>query len=421
MSMEQIDFAAFNNPKHFPMWLCDGDTLKLAEYDDAQLEELDRNIRNMSAQFDIDGAAGEELDRIGKILGEDRGGNSDKVYRIYLKLRTMLNTANGTIEDIIKFVRFFYSSETVHLVPNYPAGLRILHDGFNDTLDFNRIIKQIVGAGISYDTRELFDMTDEFPFVETDEKRIHRVEKEFFARNAVFRKGRVLRDGTTVLPTQYERLFRDGSAVRDGRVPERKNRFLTKAEGEVSVPILRNSGLLDSLTLSYSRSFEDRWRSALFRNGAVLRDGSETRGGEAESSINDALDFGGMAQVLSDEFPMTDADAESVVFDMADEIGRDYRRDGSLARNGRAYRSSGGISDPFKIKGGSAAVLETWSAAVKRNGSVYRNGAETRSEFSASVAFLDTATVGIRHHYSRDGLRFRNGSIERNGGVLIAV
>lgn len=421
MSMAKIDFAAFNEPKYFPMWLCDGDTLRLAEYDDAQLEELDRNILNMSAQFDIDNAAGAELDRIGKILGEDRGGNSDKVYRIYLKLKTMLNTANGTVEDIIKFVKFFYSSETVHLVPDYPAGLRILHDGFNDTLDFNRIIRQIVGAGISYDTREIFKMADEFPFTEKNEKHIHRVEKESFARNVVFRNGRVLRDGTTVLPAQYERLFRDGTAVRDGSVPERAARFRTEAEGDVNVPVLRNSGLPDLLMFTCRRLFEDRWRSALFRNGAVLRDGSESRGGEAESFINDALDFDGADYVLSDSFPMSGTYAESVVFDMADEIGRNYSRDGSLARNGGAYRSSRGISDPFTMRGGSAAVSEKWNAAVKRNGSVYRNGAETRGGFSASVTFLDTVTVGVRHHYSRDGLRFRNGSIERNGGVLIAV
>ena len=86
--MDKIDFSSFNKPKHFPQWLCSGDTLKLAEYDDAQLEELDKNIRDMSEQFDIDNASGAELDRIGKVLGEDRGGNSDRIYRIYLKLRT---------------------------------------------------------------------------------------------------------------------------------------------------------------------------------------------------------------------------------------------------------------------------------------------------------------------------------------------
>ena len=182
--MEKIDFSSFNKPKHFPQWLCSGDTLKLAEFDDAQLEELDKNIRDMSGQFDIDNASGAELDRIGKILGEERNGNTDRIYRIYLKLRTMLNTADGTVEDIIKFVKFFFSSETVHLVPNYPAGLRILHDGFNDTVDFNRIIKQIVGAGIAYDTREIFNMTEEFPIDEADEKRVHRVESEHFPRNS---------------------------------------------------------------------------------------------------------------------------------------------------------------------------------------------------------------------------------------------
>lgn len=421
MSMERIDFSSFNKPKHFPSWLCDGDTLKLAEYDDAQLEELDSNIREMSEQFDIDNASGAELDRIGKLLGEDRGGNSDDVYRQYIKLRTMLNTANGTIEDIIKFVKFFYSSETVHLVPNYPAGLRILHDGFNDTLDFNRIIKQIVGAGISYDTRELFNMSDEFPFSDKSETRVHRVEKDSFARNAVLRNGRVLRDGVTVLPTQYEPFYRDGSFIRDGSMTERGGRVQVDADGDITVPVMRSSGLLDLLSLFYSRFFEDEWKSRLLRNGAVIRDGSERRSSFAGSPISDTFSFGGVRQTFLDEVALSDEDAETVVFDFEDGIGRGYRRDGSLSRDGETFRASECISDPFGMASREAAVSEEWSAAVKRIGLIYRDGSERRSGFSAFGSILDTMTVGVCHRYFRDGSFARDGGINRDGDVVIVV
>ena len=258
--MEKIDFAGFNKPKHFPMWLCDGDTLKLAEYDDAQLEELDKNTRSIADQYGIDSAVGAELDRIGKILGEDRGGNSDKVYRIYLKLKTMLNTANGTIEDIIRFVKFFYSSETVRLVPNYPAGIRILHDGENPTLDFNRIIKQIVGSGIFYDTRELFNMTEELPFSDEDDKTVRRSDGEFFARGTVYRDGRVLREGTVVQP-----VYRN-SGISDPLV-------------------MAGSGLYASEEWSIGEDMRAGIRYAYFRDGLRKRNGSITRKGDVLISV----------------------------------------------------------------------------------------------------------------------------------------
>ena len=393
--MDKIDFSSFNKPKHFPLWLCSGDTLKLAEYDDAQLEELDKNIRDMSGQFDIDSAKGVELDRIGKILGEDRGGNSDRIYRIYLKLRTMLNTADGTVEDIIRFVKFFFSSETVHLVPNYPAGIRILHDGENPTLDFNRIIKQIVGSGISYDTRELFNMTEEMPFSDEDDKTVRRSDGEFFARGTVYRDGRVLRDGATVLPTHAIDVRHDGKYERNGSV-SRSPTVRVAAEGTVVQPVYRNSGISDELFLGYARAFRDEWESVLYRNGAVVRDGSETRGGKSAASVSDALAFDRMPQRNADTFALSDDDGKSAVFRMEDGIGRGYRRDRTLARNGRAYRNSAGMSDPFVMAGSGLCASDEWGIG-------------------------ESMRAGIRYAYFRDGLRKRNGSITRKGDVLIAI
>ena len=393
--MEKIDFAGYNKPKHFPMWLCDGDTLKLAEYDDAQLEELDKNARSIADQYGIDTASGAELDRIGKILGEDRGGNSDKVYRIYLKLKTMLNTANGTIEDIIRFVKFFYSSETVRLVPNYPAGIRILHDGENPTLDFNRIVKQIVGSGISYDTRELFNMTDELPFEDEDDKTVRRADGEFFSRGTVYRDGRVLRDGVTILPTHVTDVRHDGKNVRNGSV-SRSPTVRVPADGAVFQPVCRNSGISDGLFLGYARAFRDEWESVLYRNGAVARNGSETRGGKSAASVSDALAFDRMPQRLADAFTLSDVDGKTAVLGIGDGIGRGYRRDRTLVRNGRSYRNSAGMSDPLVMAGNGLYANEEWSI-----------GEEMRA--------------GIRYAYFRDGLRKRNGSITRKGDVLIAI
>ena len=472
--MDKIDFSSFNKPKYFPLWLCSGDTLKLAEYDDTQLEELDKNIRDMSGQFDIDSAKGVELDRIGKILGEDRGGNSDRIYRIYLKLRTMLNTADGTVEDIIRFVKFFFSSETVHLVPNYPAGLRILHDGFNDTVDFNRIIKQIVGAGIAYDTRELFNMTENFPIEDEDEKRVHRIDEEHFPRNAVFRDGRVLRDGTTMLPTHFEALFRNAAEMRNGAVETRGGNHRVLAKEPVNTPVFRNQGIIDLLSLCYKRKFADTWHSFLKRNNSVRRNGKETRDGFAIASVNDALTFDSVEQSLSDSFPVLDSDEKKALMGIKDTIGRGYIRNGSLDRNGVHYRASDRLNDfvstvsmqsdstenwsetdrfsfdsvsqsnkdsfPFRDKSAGekfgSFIMDGIGRGYKRDGSILRGKNAIRSSDGISDPFFmrgttaqstdswrmdDSFSCGKRYWFYRTGEYSRDSGITRKSGVLEAI
>lgn len=418
--MDKIDFSSFNKPKHFPQWLCSGDTLKLAEYDDAQLEELDKNIRDMSGQFDIDNASGAELDRIGKILGEDRGGNSDRIYRIYLKLRTMLNTADGTVEDIIRFVKFFFTSETVHLVPNYPAGLRILHDGFNDTVDFNRIIRQIVGAGIAYDTRELFNMTEEFPIDESDEKKVHRVEKEHFPRNTILRNGRVLRDGVTVLPTHFVPLFRDGSELRNGAVERRNELHKVKADEEVNTPVLHNSGILDVLALCYRRILSDAWKSHLKRNGAVCRNGSERRSGYAAAFANDRFFFDSMEQSITERIDISDTDEKKAVMNSADGIGRRYKRNGSLVRDGIHHRASDRLVDFTSRFSMLSDAVENWSESdsfvFETVGQKNADSFPVRDE-SMEGAFESSISDAIGRGYRRNGtiLRGRKAYRSSNG------
>lgn len=395
--MESIDFSLFNKPKYFPMWLCDGDTLNLAKLPDKQLEELDSQIISIADQFDIDSAGGAALDRIGKILGEDRNGNTDTVYRIYLKLRTMLNTANGTVEDIIRFVKFFFSSETVHLVPNYPAGLRILHDGSNDSVDFNRIIRQIVGAGISYDTRELFNMTDEFPFEDSDEKTVHRNEGDFFSRGTVLRNGRVLRDGVTVLDTQAVDLHRDGTVERNSSVKQRNGVRIVPAQGSVETPIYRNSGILDALFLGYARAFNDLWKSRLYRNGAVTRNGSETRSGRSDNSVNDTLLFDNVSKHDTEKFGIEETDEKTAAASFFDETGRGYERNRSILRNGKTYRESKTITDTVAVSGFCEPVVsDSWTVS-------------------------DSFEAGRRYHFYRNGQYYRSSGITRKGGVLEAI
>jgi hypothetical protein len=162
MNFNPIEFGRYNKPPFLPQWLSRGETRKLAGYGDQQYVEIGGLFRDMSDQYDLDNIKGVILDRLGKLVNEPRDGKTDEIYRLMIRLRTLLNTTTGSVPELIKVIKFFYGSETVHIVPDYPAGLIILHDGEGPNVNFNEIIRQVVGVGIDYSTKELFYFTDEF-------------------------------------------------------------------------------------------------------------------------------------------------------------------------------------------------------------------------------------------------------------------
>jgi hypothetical protein len=156
---QKIDWKQYNRPPYRQQWLCRDDTLKPAAFGDKGLAEVDNQALSLKDQWDLEKVKSHFLDRIGKLLNEYRNGNTDDYYRILLKLRRLMNTNDGSIPSIIKAIRFLYSSEVVHIVPNYPAGLIIEHDGEGTPgLNFNKIIAEIVPAGVSFSTKELFNL-----------------------------------------------------------------------------------------------------------------------------------------------------------------------------------------------------------------------------------------------------------------------
>jgi hypothetical protein len=156
--MKPIDWEEYNEPPFLQQWMCEDETLLMAKFDDDLNRDIEQQILKMVDQYDIDHVEGVWLDRIGKILDEERDGDTDAFYRIRLKVKKLLNTSNGSINDIIKIAKVLYSSEDVHVVSNYPAGIRILHDGEGTPgLDFNKILRAVVAAGVAYNTTELFN------------------------------------------------------------------------------------------------------------------------------------------------------------------------------------------------------------------------------------------------------------------------
>jgi hypothetical protein len=154
---QKTDWNIYNRLPFYQQWLCREDTLNLVSFGDKGLVDVADQILALKDQWVLDNAKGRFLDRVGKLLSEKRNGSADDNYRIMIKLRSLLNTK----PSIIKAIKIIYSSEVVHIVPDYPTGLIINHDREGTPgLNFNKLLAEIVSAEVSYVTKELFAFID---------------------------------------------------------------------------------------------------------------------------------------------------------------------------------------------------------------------------------------------------------------------
>jgi hypothetical protein len=391
---EKINWKLYNKPPFYQQWLCREDTQKLATFGDRGLGEVDDQVLALKDQWDLDNVSGYFLDRIGKLLSENRNGNTDAFYRILLKLRSLLNTNNGSIPSIIKAIKFIYSSEVVHIVPDYPAGLIIEHDGEGTPgLNFNKLLTEIVPAGVSFSTKEIFNFIEEFFSTEAS-KIIARAKPVESFENKIYHDGRILRDGYTMLPTEMRPYFHDKTNLRDGstyHIPK------YKADGTTNLipPFLRMSGYQDPISMNLGLQFTDIQQSQLFHNGIINRkiraahDGSFKRNGitnrmppskhngRSELSISDYISKLKTIIPVKENFPASDTALMKMIEYSPDPFRKPYNRNGTFTHNSSIFHS-GWILD-FLALVQKLLLQDTFKATMYHNQTILRNGSETHS------------------------------------------
>lgn len=389
-----IDWQSYNKPPFYQQWLCTDDTLKLAAFGDRNLTDIVVQTLTLKEQWDLAAVKGVRLDRIGKLLQEPRNGKEDETYRLFLILRTMLNTANGSVNHVIKVIKYLYSSETVHIVPDYPAGITILHDGERPDVNFNDIIRQVVGAGISYATKELFYVSEALAL----DERISAIQAQTSITDYLgylLHNGVVPRNGT----------YRHSSGVKEQR----------------------------AMTLTIGR-MQDQLYGRTIHNGLFPRDGTITHNGWAHDPATERLTFkagNNQTDRLSAEERMACTFFKSI----QETVERDFRHNGVCRRNG-AMQHTNRVYDTIACTAKSA-VQDRLYGALRRNGVVRRDGSERRGGFTgyphpatekiAAVTSLSYAELAAIHEQC-SGLTVaersvedfhkqirRNGFIRRNG------
>lgn len=90
------------------------------------VQSLEDNISDVRSALTLAGATGVWLDRLGRIVGEPRGGLSDAEYRRFISARLQINRSQGERERLIRIAQLMSGASFVQMTSAYPAGYTML-------------------------------------------------------------------------------------------------------------------------------------------------------------------------------------------------------------------------------------------------------------------------------------------------------
>lgn len=126
MLTEITDFAARAKTKMLAQYR---DKLKLAAFVGelaARAQELEAALFDVLEQTAVGTAIGIWLDRLGGVVGEERGGEGDTLFRQYVQARVKANRSEGTLEDVIAVITAWYGSAFPTLALTEPGRANLL-------------------------------------------------------------------------------------------------------------------------------------------------------------------------------------------------------------------------------------------------------------------------------------------------------
>lgn len=101
--------------------------------------------------FDVDTAVGDQLDILGRWVGELRADRTDSVYRAAIRVRILVNQSEGTLEELLTILTTANPGLTVETYESYPGCVLFLwDDDFADisATDLYHLLRQAKPAGV---------------------------------------------------------------------------------------------------------------------------------------------------------------------------------------------------------------------------------------------------------------------------------
>jgi hypothetical protein len=120
----------------------------------AEVQPLESALQQLYHERAIDTAIGAQLDVLGAIVGQPRGGLSDELYRRYIRTKISVNQSDSLVENVIRVMNLFVNDDAAsyEVDEQYPAGIaarvhgRILTEAESDGLI--RFLRDTVAAGV---------------------------------------------------------------------------------------------------------------------------------------------------------------------------------------------------------------------------------------------------------------------------------
>jgi hypothetical protein len=118
------------------------------------IEKVEKIYEQLLNERGVFTAIGAQLDVIGTIVGQKRGGNADPEYRQDILNRIAINAADGTPEKIIEILKTITGSAKAQVFEHYPANVHAFISGAPSN-SVAEALQDITPAGVS--SRLMFD------------------------------------------------------------------------------------------------------------------------------------------------------------------------------------------------------------------------------------------------------------------------
>lgn len=118
----------------------------LAKVTGKRFQILSNDLEDIRTVRDLDVANGANLDELGSIVGQDREGFSDLIYRTLIKAKTAANRSKGTTENLIDTALILRNSVIADIVyvELFPAAVQIDFLNSLETIQHQALIADLL-------------------------------------------------------------------------------------------------------------------------------------------------------------------------------------------------------------------------------------------------------------------------------------
>jgi len=91
-----------------------------------RIQRVEDEMWRLFTERTLESAVGEQLNVLGRVVGQARQGFDDDEYRLHIRAKVKLNRSSGTVPELLEIFRLVTpAGTTLQFIPRYPAGFRL--------------------------------------------------------------------------------------------------------------------------------------------------------------------------------------------------------------------------------------------------------------------------------------------------------